>query len=349
MTAETLAQPAEISPFIVHKLHVKSHIVADALTSEKLELILLPTEQCNFRCTYCYEDFAIGKMRPDVVTGVKSLISARAADLAHLHLSWFGGEPLAAYDVVKDISEHARATALQHGLTYTAEMTTNGYTLGKTRVQELADLGCRKYQISLDGAEDDHNSTRLRADGSSTFARIWDNVRAIQKLCADGDVDNLHVMLRLHVTPKNLSRFSELLDQIEAELDPRFFSIYLKNITHLGGPNDDHIEVFKSRAVFVDAIHGMYERLAPYIGAGDPDFVYVCYAGKANSFLIRADGRVGKCTVALSDRANTIGDILENGELRLDSGKLAPWLHALGTMNIQDLRCPVNNLPRAAA
>jgi wyosine [tRNA(Phe)-imidazoG37] synthetase (radical SAM superfamily) len=30
-----------------------------------LDLTLLPIEQCNFRCTYCYETFADGKMKPD--------------------------------------------------------------------------------------------------------------------------------------------------------------------------------------------------------------------------------------------------------------------------------------------
>jgi len=32
------------------------------LNPKSLELILYPTEQCNFRCTYCYEDFLIGRM-----------------------------------------------------------------------------------------------------------------------------------------------------------------------------------------------------------------------------------------------------------------------------------------------
>ena len=32
-----------------------------------LELILLASEDCNFRCTYCYEDFARGTMLPSVV------------------------------------------------------------------------------------------------------------------------------------------------------------------------------------------------------------------------------------------------------------------------------------------
>jgi hypothetical protein len=36
--------------------------IAEAISPRIQELILLPTEKCNFRCTYCYEDFDLGKM-----------------------------------------------------------------------------------------------------------------------------------------------------------------------------------------------------------------------------------------------------------------------------------------------
>ncbi|WP_297992216.1 hypothetical protein [Anoxybacillus sp.] len=37
---------------------------------ENMYLIFLVTEQCNFRCTYCYENFEKGKMSDDVIEGV---------------------------------------------------------------------------------------------------------------------------------------------------------------------------------------------------------------------------------------------------------------------------------------
>jgi len=46
--------------------------LVNSLRTDRLQLILLPTEQCNFRCTYCYEDFAIGRMSDAVVAGVKT-------------------------------------------------------------------------------------------------------------------------------------------------------------------------------------------------------------------------------------------------------------------------------------
>ena len=75
---------------------VKAEILYDALADDKLELTLFPTEHCNFRCTYCYEDFSIGRMTPEIVNAVKRLIEIRSDDLHDLYISWFGGEPLVA-------------------------------------------------------------------------------------------------------------------------------------------------------------------------------------------------------------------------------------------------------------
>ena len=41
--------------------------LASCLSNRRLELIVMPTEQCNFRCIYCYEDFRMGRMNSDTV------------------------------------------------------------------------------------------------------------------------------------------------------------------------------------------------------------------------------------------------------------------------------------------
>ena len=83
----------------------RDEVIVDALSPRRLHLILFPTEQCNFRCVYCYEDFVLGRMSESTISGILSLLSHRAADLDGLQISWFGGEPLAAYDIVTRISE----------------------------------------------------------------------------------------------------------------------------------------------------------------------------------------------------------------------------------------------------
>jgi uncharacterized protein len=129
-----------------------------AVSNRNFNLILLPTERCNFRCIYCYEDYSVGKMKQETILGIKGLLDRRCADLDRLNVSWFGGEPLVAKSIVFEISEYA--TKLTHkyaGLVYTGDMTTNGYLLNYDTAKALADVGVRNYQISLDGPRDVHN------------------------------------------------------------------------------------------------------------------------------------------------------------------------------------------------
>jgi uncharacterized protein len=68
------------------------------------KLIFLVTEQCNFRCTYCYENFEKGKMSDDVIEGVIKYVEKRGPQLKNLNVHWFGGEPLLALDVIEKLS-----------------------------------------------------------------------------------------------------------------------------------------------------------------------------------------------------------------------------------------------------
>lgn len=67
----------------------------------------------------------------------------------------------------------------------------------------------------------------------------------------------------------------------------------------------------------------------------------VCYASKLNSLLIRADGRIGKCTVALYDDKNIVGKLNEDGTLVLDNEKLLWWARGLFSGDKHELACPL--------
>ena len=47
--------------------------IASVISSQVQSFTLFPTEKCNFRCTYCYEDFKIGKMPPKLQRAIELL------------------------------------------------------------------------------------------------------------------------------------------------------------------------------------------------------------------------------------------------------------------------------------
>ena len=108
---------------------ISDSAIAEALSPRALSLIILPTEKCNFRCTYCYEDFSIGRMQAPVISGIKELLKNRIKDIDRLSISWFGGEPLLAKSVVLDIGTFAYELSAAYGVNFRAGFTTNGFLL----------------------------------------------------------------------------------------------------------------------------------------------------------------------------------------------------------------------------
>ena len=207
-----------------------------------LRLILLPTEQCNFRCTYCYEAFEIGKMSQGIQEAVCRLIEGRD-DLRYLQLSWFGGEPLAAFDVVKRIGGFAHEHCERNGIAYNADMTTNGYLLDGERAATLLDQKVESYRISLDGDREAHDRTRIRANGRGSFDRILKNIEAIVQIDRE-----FRIMLRIHYHRENLESIPGLVERLGRTFGREDrITLFFRNISRFGGPNDAALPIVEDK------------------------------------------------------------------------------------------------------
>ncbi len=321
------------------------NLIKMGISNLYFQLIILPTERCNFRCTYCYEDFAAGRMKKETILGIKALLERRCAGLRYLNISWFGGEPLTAKDIILEISEYAMSLAYRYPkLRYIGDMTTNAYLLDYETVAALANVGVREYQISLDGPRDVHNKSRIRADGSSTYDQIWTNLLAIRNSSLP-----VSILLRIHFSVDTIKLIDPLIEDIKREfLHDSRFSIFFKAIEQLGGPNDASIKIFsdaeKEEAVKSLQIKLFGENLASSQNVSVSDNT-ICYASRPNSLVIRSNGDVGKCTVALYDERNKIASLQPDGTLKLIPGRLAPWVRGVETLDSATLHCPLVNLP----
>ncbi|UKE79648.1 radical SAM protein [Xanthomonas graminis] len=297
----------------------------------------MPTEKCNFRCTYCYEDFAIGRMPPSVVRGIKALITHRVPHLDRLNISWFGGEPLLARDVVLDIGQHANVVCAQHGVAFSAGFTTNGYLLEPALLQRFTELQHREFQITLDGDAEWHDKTRITANKGATFEKLWSNLIAYRSLSANFAI-SLRLHLHLHLHQDNIESVRRLYSSLHRELlsDPRF-SVYFHKVSNLsaGGtigekilPRDRYLEAIAYITSCVDCCKNNERPMSEEHLDG-----YICYAAKPNSLMIRANGKIGKCTVALNDDRNDI-----------ENDKLRRWMSGFSDLSERALGCPLSTL-----
>jgi uncharacterized protein len=309
------------------------------LTNDELHLILMPTEACNFRCTYCYEDFRHSRMAPDVVRGVKNLVSSRAPDLRKLRLEWFGGEPLLADDIIEDILESLHPLLDSHShMQFESDMTTNGWLLSRERFIRLFALGVTRYQVTFDGPRGWHDRKRLRASGAGSFDRVWGNLLALRELS-----ERFSMLVRLHVDRENYRSLPQFIrDYARAFGGDYRFTLFFKLVGRLGGPRDADLPVFDPSAG--EAVVEGLVRAAAARGVRRVtlrDFEPVCYASRSNSYVVRADGRLNKCTVSLDHPNNQIGYLDEDGRVRVDPSLLKGWMRGVMQNDADVLSCPM--------
>lgn len=294
--------------------------------------ILLPHEDCNFRCTYCYEKFLRGKMTPEVVQSVKDLAAREVPNLPLLNVGWFGGEPCLALDVIGTLSDHFLALCAQHDTKYRASITTNGYFLSRKTVDSLLGWGIGHFQVTVDGSEDAHDTVRKLRGGQPTYRRIFDNLLGM----AERD-DEFSVAVRVNFNPLTISTIEEFLEEAKDRLagDPRFF-LDFHAVGRWGGPNDAEMDVVQEQSA-MQARLGLISQArckgfsaASLVDALKPHGA-ACYAGKPQSIVIGADGQLYKCTVAFEDERNQIGQLTAGGHLQIDEGKFRAWTEPVST------------------
>ncbi len=308
--------------FMLTKLRANGH----------LHLIIMPTEDCNFRCLYCYESFARGKMSSDIRQGIKTFVSNQTSHINQLLVSWFGGEPLIALDVIEELSKSFIEVTEACSVPFKAVMTTNGYNLTPENLSRLLDWHVRAIQVTIDGLGEDHDRLRTLKEGGPTFEVIWDNLRAAKQLDKQ-----FNIAIRVNLAPGSVSRIDPFLTRLQEELagDPRF-SVFFRTAGHWGGPNDHLIEVCDSVTADKLPLQTGAKALQMNLPIGDIEFNFmrpsgsVCYAAHPNSFVIGANGSIYKCTVALDNHINHVGQLNPDGTMDLDMDKFALWVTSDG-------------------
>lgn len=144
-----------------------------------ISLTIAPTMACNFDCPYCYEDNRPGKMeyfvQNEVISFVEKLIRYFSPET--VRITWYGGEPLMASDVVESLSMRLIDLAESNNIFYLASMVSNGYLLTEENVALMERCRISQLQTTLDGLGNDHDVTRHLAGGGKTFERIVSNLR----------------------------------------------------------------------------------------------------------------------------------------------------------------------------
>ncbi len=315
--------------FLIPEDLPEEEIVRQSIQQERergFHLIVLPHENCNFRCDYCYETFERGKMKKEIVQGLKTFINEKIPKIESLSVSWFGGEPLLARKIIYDLSDSFIERCQRVGISYKSSITTNAYLLKPEVAKALLKREVRNYQITLDGAEEFHNKSRKLAGGGGTYQEIIKNLYAMKQID-----EEYSVRLRVNFTPANNHSIPSLIEDIKPLLlnDQRFYLAF-HPVGKWGGPNDQSLEVCDAKSAETIKLDYMHKTMnlgssARVAREGLSPHGKVCYAGRASSIVVGSDGKVYKCTVAFEDPRNQVGRLTDKGKLLVNEKRWKLW------------------------
>lgn len=183
--------------------------------------------------------------------------------------------------------------------------------------------------------------TTATAGRCLTFDRIWENLQSLRG--ASGD---FRVIVRLHVDVETQASAPAFIDHYRQSFGgDRRFRLFIRPLSRLGRPGSDGPPLLDPEAG--REIVRRLRQLAANKGIGQFGLEKVdaiCYASRANSYVVRADGRLNKCSLDLEDPQNQVGRIRSDGTLEIDQSKLWDWLRGVWTNDRETLRCPRRGL-----
>lgn len=316
---------------------------SDVIHQSELGLTILPTHQCNCRCIYCYENFNSGIMSSLVQDNLSKFVKNQMSRCTSLSVTWFGGEPLLAMDVIKNLSNHfidlCRITKKQYG----ASISTNGTLLTVEVFRELQKCRVYTYQITIDGTKEIHDAQRPLATGDSSYDLIINNLVRIKQTIR---VNSFKIFMRINLTKSSLNNIDDYLQTIKELFgdDPRFI-IHFNVAGNWGGNRIGGFldELLTQSDNTSDKIKNSLEKLNGIFPIRNVDNSYRgsfcfssgCNVGYCNHFTIDTNGQVFKCAQTIRDSIPTIGD-LGVYPFEWDEYENSKWIHLASNENIAE-------------
>lgn len=225
-----------IDEFVDEGLIVRGLYEEQIVRSNTLEIMLIVTRQCNFRCVYCGQPHLHEKMNEETYDSILNFIKEQILKHGYtsVYVTFFGGEPLIASKNICTFLERLqtlsyRLSTPQRTITYKAGMSTNGYMLTPQLFEQLNELKCNFYQISIDGMAGTHDKLRPLVSGEGTWQKIIDNLSYM--VSTDKDFT---VQLRTNFNVDVAESLVEFYNYVGKKLNDNRISIYYETIKNQG-------------------------------------------------------------------------------------------------------------------
>jgi uncharacterized protein len=294
-------QPTE--PPEIDILKFESHRAKYDTTS--LGLVIAPTLACNMACVYCYENSRVGRMNSDTMAAVVTFVEKHVKNLNDLSVTWYGGEPLLAMDIIEELTGRILNVTEKNNIKYSAMIVTNGYLLDQAMVDRLRPLKISSAQVTLDGPAAIHNRKRPLVNGRPSFDTIIKNLVYA--------TTRMRIGLRVNVD-KEFTRatVSQLLDELEAAGVRDRVSVNFALIEPVSSVCANISENCYDTAGFSSVETEYYTLLAERgfrIEKLPSPSMTACMAQLVSGFVVDPDGDLYRCWNYVGDKSHVCGNV----------------------------------------
>lgn len=276
---------------------------------------------CNMDCSYCFEkwygsdELTKNEYLSDAFFEkyIKYLhIAFNERNYSKLKIAWFGGEPMLAWNKIKEFTPRIKSMCESNGVLYRSSLITNGTLINKIMPD---DYGLLDYiQVTLDGTQDTHDKFRRYKNGKGTYSDIIESILNIP--------NEVPLVVRINVSSSNLEPYKELLEllayrHITTTIDFSPIFIY-DNPTAgetvkrdlVGLRLDEYIDVESALIDFALECNFMIS------GTLFPSPLNsTCWRILPNAFHISADSKIYGCVANLGETNNYYGYIDDSGHV----------------------------------
>lgn len=297
--------------------------------SEELSITIAPTYLCNMECEYCFqEDLNYAIMTENDADNIFENLINIIIRHKKVHVTWFGGEPLLAIDIMVYLSSKIIDFCMSTRITYDACIITNGTMLTNEIIISLKKAKISYIQVTLDGKKY-HDCVRKMKDGTLSYEKIIKNISEV--------VNEIDVVVRCNINKKNKNCIEEMIDDlmIKNKLQNKiYFNFY--PVSQFAGKKTKNTEYLEF--CDIEEYNNVLVRLIRYISKYQkPDSVLnmrmkpsciPCEAIFKDTVCIDVYGDVYKCMLSMQNKALCIGNINDKSlEYILDTETQNGWLN----------------------
>lgn len=304
----------------------------DIVANKELYLTLIPTTNCNFRCSYCYQNnpcdidnFQDIEMDGDVQNRIVKYVDKNLKYFYGLFIEWYGGEPLLQLSIISELSKKLVDICQKRGKPYYSTLTTNGFFLTASVLKKCLESHIFSFHVTLDGFEEFHNRFRCQKNGDGTYEKIINNLKSIRDTVGS---KYFKIIIRTNISNELLPYLNEWMEFLYNEFagDKRFY-FFFRPVEDRGGEAVKNVRssiLTNMKEAYRIMINSPYKLDFSHIRG----YLYnsVCSATKRNVYIIDPLGIIKKCGEHLKNDLSRVGYLGNEGELHIDKNNFSKWI-----------------------